>query len=316
LAFFNSIRELGGACTLFQSDIPAWTRTWQARHLIKHIGSDIDPKRRFVRNVKELTSRLKNHEIPQAITELERPLQPGKRKTVDVCLASNIIEVGIDVSRLGLMAIVGQPKNTAQYIQVSGRVGREVGKPGLVVVLYSPTKPRDRSHYEHFRTYHERLYAQVEPTSVTPFSSPTLERALHGLIATYVRIRGSLLKNGPAEKPRPVPEDLLARLKQVILERMHRLHCDPRSVQIFEEVFERRCRQWRLWAPAKEEWVKISGNNKPLLHAAGSKFEDEDDVQSWPTPMSMRSVDADCRLGQLVNARIEVEQEEGEGENP
>jgi superfamily II DNA or RNA helicase len=275
------------------------------------MGADIDPKRRFVRNVKELTSRLKNHEIPQAITELERSFEIGERKTVDVCLASNIIEVGIDVQRLGLMAIVGQPKNTAQYIQVSGRVGREVGKPGMVVALYSPTKSRDRSHYEHFRSYHERLYAQVEPTSVTPFSTPTLERALHGLIATYVRMKGSLIRGGPAAKPNPVPEDLLTSLKAVITQRMDRLKCEERAKRVFDQIFERRRTQWRNWAAAKEEWVTPSGGNKPLLHAAGSTLEDENEIQSWPTPMSMRSVDADCRLGQLTNARIDNEAQEG-----
>ena len=95
------------------------------------------------------------------------------------CLASSIIEVGVDIDRLAVMSIVGQPKTTAQYIQVSGRVGRRVPeRPGLVITIYNNSKPRDKSHYEDFRGYHQRLYAKVEPSSVTPFSRPALKRGL------------------------------------------------------------------------------------------------------------------------------------------
>jgi ATP-dependent helicase YprA (DUF1998 family) len=111
-----------------------------------------------------------------------------RQEAFDICLASNIIEVGVDIDRLALMTIVGQPKTTAQYIQVSGRVGRKPEvSPGLVITIYGAAKPRDRSHYERFRTYHQQLYAQVEPTSVTPFAMPVLRRALHAAAVAYVR---------------------------------------------------------------------------------------------------------------------------------
>ena len=123
--------------------------------------------------------------------ELEVPTS-GSRRAVDICLASSIVEVGIDIDRLSLMAVVGQPKTTSQYIQVTGRIGRKWWeRPGLVATIYSASKPRDRSHFEKFRTYHERLYAQVEPTSVTPFSPPVLDRALHAVLVAYVRQLGA-----------------------------------------------------------------------------------------------------------------------------
>ena len=164
LTFYNSLRELGGALSLFQDDIPAYIGG-----IRKRIGLNL---RRFFGEpyVLELTGRIRGDEVPRAIETLESTRE-GKQKPVDACLASNIIEVGVDIDRLSLMAVVGQPKTTAQYIQVTGRVGRRWWeRPGLVVTLYSASKPRDRSHFETFRTYHERLYAQVEPTSVTPFS--------------------------------------------------------------------------------------------------------------------------------------------------
>ncbi len=175
LTFFNSLRELGTTLTLFQSDIPDYFKVIRNRN-----GLDIKSLRSLW-NIQELTGRLNSEEVPRAIQELERRVDSSEKGSpVDVCLASNIIEVGIDIGRLSVMAIVGQPKTTAQYIQVSGRVGRrwEV-QPGLVTIIYNASKPRDRSHFEKFRTYHQQLYAQVEPTSVTPFSPQALQRALH-----------------------------------------------------------------------------------------------------------------------------------------
>jgi ATP-dependent helicase YprA (DUF1998 family) len=128
-------------------------------------------------------------EVPAAIDQLEKSLGGNNKNVLDICLASNIIEVGIDIDRLGLLVIAGQPKSTSQYIQVSGRVGRNWEKaPGLVVTVYSPLKPRDRSHFEKFRSYHQKMYQYVEATSVTPFSDPLLERALHAVMVSHVRL--------------------------------------------------------------------------------------------------------------------------------
>ena len=211
MLFFNSLRELGTSLSLFQWDIPDYMKTMGARR-----GSQWDDVRRLNREL-ELTGRLTNDEVPSVMEALEAPYSHG-RDAVDVCLASNIIEVGIDIDRLSLMAVVGQPKTTSQYIQVTGRVGRSwQERPGLIVTIYSPSKARDRSHYEKFRTYHQRLYAQVEPTSVTPFAPPVLSRALHAVLVAWVRQR---LDRDAAGAPYPVPDAELAEAAAVLRQRV------------------------------------------------------------------------------------------------
>jgi hypothetical protein len=109
-------------------------------------------------------------------------------RTLDACLASNIIEVGVDIDRLSLMGVVGQPKTTATYIQVTGRVGRKWwDRAGLILMVYNPSKSRDRSHFEQFHSYHRRLYERVEPTSATPFALSAIQRGLPGALLAWAR---------------------------------------------------------------------------------------------------------------------------------
>ncbi|MEJ8776743.1 helicase-related protein [Pseudogracilibacillus sp. ICA-222130] len=184
LSFYNTLRELGEGLTLTQTDIPQYSSSIAMRKDQKQL--------RFVNNYLELTSRKQSNEISKTIDNLKIEYDSNKKSrrdsAIDLCLASNIIEVGVDIDRLSVMAIVGQPKMTAQYIQVSGRVGRRSWeRPGLIFTLYSNTKSRDKSHFEHFREYHQKLYAQVEPTSVTPFSDTSLERGLHAVVVGFLR---------------------------------------------------------------------------------------------------------------------------------
>jgi hypothetical protein len=297
LIFFNSIRELGGASTLFYADI---------RERINAVASrfNVPGSRRRFAPLEELTSRMNNDEIPKILAKLQKEMVSFNPKTgvvspadmIDVCLASNIIEVGVDVSRLALMAIVGQPKTTSQYIQVSSRVGRSPSRPGLVLMLYGQSKPRDRSHYEKFRTYHQKLYSQVEPTSVTPFSPPAVDRALHGLLVSYVRQRGRVDYEG-ADPQFLFAKDglhLIEEVKRVIQDRVTAIN--PSELKSVLRRLEERLDQWRDWDSIKYGLLGKRGqsDDPELLHQAGGEIPESWNGRSWATLSSLRNVDANC----------------------
>jgi hypothetical protein len=212
---------------------------------------------------------------------------------IDACLASTIVEVGVDIDRLSLMTILGQPKTTSTYIQVTGRIGRRWWeRPGLVVTMYNPHRPRDRSHFERFRSYHERLYAQVEPTTVTPFSPPALDRALHALMVIYARHRGP---ETDVESPWPPPDALLDAVHDLLLRRVKDV--DPSEQEELERVFERRRREWLGWE--RTQWGRpFLGADDALLRSPMTYASGERSALSWPTPTSLRTVDAEC-IGEI-----------------
>ena len=206
--YFNSMRELGGMRRLVDDDVYTRARQMDRRGLA----------RRFFTTdyLEELTSRMRSEQIPVILDRLETPFDPdlaekrremikqkkfdkASKRPVDVLLATNMISVGVDVQRLGLMVVAGQPKSTAEYIQATSRVGRS--KPGLVCTVYNWARPRDLSHYETFEHYHATFYKQVEPLSVTPFSPGALSRGLAGLLVSLVRLRGvEFNPNGSANR--------------------------------------------------------------------------------------------------------------------
>ena len=134
----------------------------------------------------ELTSRIPTAQVSRTKDRLAAEFADTKRR-VDIALATNMISVGLDIERLGLMVVTGQPKTAAEYIQSSSRVGRLADRPGLVAAILNMAKPRDRSHYERFRAFHGSFYRSVEPTSVTPFSPRALDRGLAAILVSLAR---------------------------------------------------------------------------------------------------------------------------------
>jgi hypothetical protein len=295
LNFLNSLRELGNTVSLLESDIPDYLVGLQRR-------DGVEP--RWCRNTFELTSRRRSDEIPKAIEQLQIELPDPE--CIDICLASNIIEVGVDIDRLGLMTIVGQPKTTAQYIQVSGRVGRNVKSPGLVITIYGASKPRDRSHYERFRTYHQQLYAQVEPTSVTPFAEPVLKRALHAAAIAHMR------QIEPGLQPDPFPSTAFEEATALLRARAELV--DANELPTFDHWVRQRASIWEVGE--RTAWAAgafFGGDPKQGLMRPAGEMPDPDSVNvTWDTPMSMRTVDAECQL-QITTAYLSDEVESREG---
>jgi hypothetical protein len=192
VGYFNSLRELGGMRRLVEDEVRTRVAKCEARRPTDWEDAHPWYRRRDLRaEPVELTSRESTANVSK--TKARLGLQAVKDGAVDVLLASNMISVGVDIDRLGLMIIAGQPKTTAEYIQASSRVGRDAKRPGLVLTCFNVHKPRDRSHYERYSAFHQSFYRSVEATSVTPFSGPALDRGLAGVLVAMTRLAHPML---------------------------------------------------------------------------------------------------------------------------
>ena len=297
LQYFNSLRELGHAATLVKADIPEYMWAIVSRD---HIPKELC--RRYLSS-EELTSRRTADEIPRILERLQirYPRQSDDDPyPLDTLLATNMISVGVDVSRLGLMVVAGQPKTTSEYIQATSRVGRSDKAPGLVVAMYNPGKPRDRSHYEHFRAYHSTFYKFVEPTSVTPFSIPVLERALHAVLVILARhlagVRSPDQINSSATTIKDAIEYIRSRCKR----------SSPEHADLIMERLHALLSQWNEFRPSIWGGFGRPPENQPLMYPAGTEPRVEWDV-SWPTPTSMRNVDVEC-LARVVSTYVDPDE--------
>ncbi len=224
--YFNSIRELAGTRRLVGDDIRARLRDADKRGLAKRLIK--------LGLVEELTSRKSGTDIPKILERLESPFDKtleaqrkaeraeGKQPTTldpyDVILATNMISVGVDIDRLGLMVVAGQPKGTSEYIQATSRVGRVASGPGLVCAVYNWARPRDLSHYETFEHYHDTFYKHVEALSVTPFSPRALDRGLSGVLVGLMRLWEERLNSnrgaGDLQDADPLMQDIFERIQR------------------------------------------------------------------------------------------------------
>ena len=184
IGYFNSLRELGGARRILEEEVQNTLKAYGTR---RRIGEDrgLFQDRKTFSEVVELTSRVPTDKVAEARRRLGARFDQPER--VDCAIATNMISVGLDIPRLGLMGVLGQPKTAAEYIQATSRVGRVDEAPGLVVTLLNIHKPRDRSHYERFRHFHETFYRSVEVGSVTPFSARALDRGVAGAVVALAR---------------------------------------------------------------------------------------------------------------------------------
>ena len=304
VGYFNSIRELGQTETWIKADIDEYLHViYKRRYEDKEEG--YKENRRYIYKDEELTSRVSSDKIPFSLQNLsyEYPMSAEDKRPVDICLATNMISVGVDVPRLGLMTVSGQPKTTSEYIQATSRVGRNKKAPGLVFTIYNPGKPRDRSHYEHFETYHSRVYCNVEPTSVTPFSAQLRERALHAIVFGLLRLRGdSSLNDDPPKLP---SFEEIEEIKDIITKRIEAVDADEleKTLEHIDSIIEK----WEIQEPGKYQDF-AAGDVLPLMFPAGTMRNAAWGKRGFPTPTSMRNVDASCEAMVLENGYFEEDE--------
>jgi len=239
LGYFNSLRELGGARRLIEDEIRTQLTGRGSRKRVGEIDG-LFKDRTIAYEPVELTSRVSTDKVSEAKRRLEQVFKEKDR--VDVAIATNMISVGLDITRLGLMVCFGQPKTSSEYIQATSRVGRDDNRPGLVVTILNVHRPRDRSHYERFAAFHESFYRSVEATSVTPFSPRALDRGLAGTFIALARHA-----HAPMTPPRGATEILkeMPRL-QFAIERLanraletHSNSSSPEAAELRQKVADR-----------------------------------------------------------------------------
>jgi hypothetical protein len=216
-----------------------------------------------------------------------------------------MLSVGVDIQRLGLMMVLGQPKTASEYIQASSRVGR--GVPGLIVTSYFSSRPRDRSHFEQFHSYHAALYRYVEPTSVTPFSPQARERALHAVLVTLIRHQPDFPMSAPnkAKQFRGASPET-ARAKELILERIRSI--DETEIQASEEELETRIAEWREHVTNQFQLdYQSSARQKAILLLPFDNEKPHEKGPNWRTLNSMRHVDRNSLLWVIQDRPMAVD---------
>lgn len=291
VGYFNSLRLLAGARLQVHDDVVD-----RLDYLARLLG---EPKRELP-YVIELTSREPSSEIPKHLKEMDRALPD---EPVDVILATNLISVGVDINRLGLMAVMGQPQSTSEYIQATSRVGRRW--PGIAVAMYNANRSRDRSHYEDFVAYHSALYRQVEATSVTPFSARARDRGLHAVVIGLARL---LIPEARPREAAAAIADFEPRLREICGEVLCRVNRTMDATKGKVATSESRATEdqidqiIRAWVARAEDCPDMVYDDrrhpeKALLIEAGRyDGSDEEISETLPTQRSLRDVDVESKL--------------------
>lgn len=288
VGYFSALRELGGMRRLVEDDVTNRLRRTDRRGLAR--------RRNLV--VRELTSRVGSSDIPVMLELLGARHDPNRDKNasrpIDVLLATNMISVGVDVPRLGLMTVIGQPKATAEYIQATSRVGRSNDGPGLVLTVYNWARPRDLSHYESFEQYHATFYRYVEALSVTPFAARALDRGLSAVLVSLARQHELRWNPNLQAQAVDVRSKEMTALGDEVALRAGEVTGEPRVPGEVRAQLSQRYDDWK--AQQSKGGVQLayraaSGAAVPLLLEPTVG-----EWSTWSTPTSLREVEANVNL--------------------
>lgn len=306
--YFNSLRELGKASSVVADDVKDFLKRLIFRQIIKKHSS------RVIGNAYELTSRVSTSELNDTLDKLEhytysKENVDNRKYPINVLLASNMISVGVDVSRLNLMFLQGQPKAVSEYIQASSRIGRK--NPGLAVTLYDASKSRDRSYYEQFIPFHSAFYKYVEPTGITPFSSPARDRALHAVLLAGARQSDlslnadrdatNILLQDDADAIRKFAKFLFERVREINAYNPEGMRDDSDKVQ---EELDNFIHEWHIKADLFDDLVYgdryVSDSAPKGTHRLIKTFDDKTVDDAQRTLTSLRNVDKSVPVSVLI----------------
>lgn len=290
IGYFNSIRELAGTRRLVEDEVRSRLADKRPRGLA----------RRTLGPAEELTSRQSSRNIPIILERLTNTFSAsgqrnpdGRKRPYDVLLATNMISVGVDIERLGLMVMLGQPRTTSEYIQASSRVGRSSRAPGLVLTLYNWARPRDLSHFEDFHAYHAAFQRHVEALSVTPFASRALDRGLAGVLLSLVRQIDIAMNGNKSAKELPQHEDLFAKAGRLLLERASTIMQDNDAADRLKISLEKLRDEWldRIRKRCDVSLGYVANATTSGLMAAPDRTQDP-----FSCPNSLRDVEKTVNL--------------------
>ncbi len=289
VSYYNSLKDVGKIRNKVGDEVLYNTKQLQARVLgnnsysYNHFGLED--------RTEELTARVDSSKIKTVLKQLEykfgladRVNKKGEKykavdsSVIDLVLATNMFSVGIDIKRLNLMLVNGMPKNIAEYIQASSRVGREFD--GLVVTFLDPNRARDKSYFEHFIPFHQAFYKSIEPLSVTPFTENTIDKMITTVMVAYVRHKvPGLNKDNEAQN---FKQEHIKELKDYLKERFGK---NKSEYEFFENRINFLANDWE-----ERITLGLTEYSKLMKRPTDTGVSEKDD---WVIMQSMREVDAD-----------------------
>ena len=308
VSYYNSLRELGGSIVLMQDDVRSSMKIFSKRH---------DEELRKTGSPHELKGSLSSTVVRDLLKDLDEEKYFIKDKKngelvknedcIDILLSTNMLSVGVDINRLGLMVVNGQPKTMSEYIQSTSRIGRRY--PGLVVSVYNNQRNRDKSHFESFSTWHGALYKDIEATSVTPFAPRAREKALHAVLVALARNLIEGLDARPRLDIKKV-QSIENIILPLILKRIKII--DPDEYDKSKEELQTKINQWILRSKKTElnlYWSESKFHRKKSLMVSSEMAAERQaaglaEVEAWSTPNSMRDVEPETQF-QLIEQKDE-----------
>ncbi|MCH7646990.1 MAG: hypothetical protein IIA83_00065 [Thaumarchaeota archaeon] len=300
VSYYNTIKNLGSAMRMYEDTVPNYMDTIinTSENRFQKENSAIKKSVKILQKT-ELTGRINAANIPQILHRMEIKL-PDK-EVLDALLCTNMLSVGVDVDRINVMVINGQPKSTSEYIQATGRIGRK--DPGIVVTNYTYIRPRDLSYFENFNQFHSTYHKSVEPGTLTPFAGRARDRGLAGVFFALVRLNSKTISEDPKMFTRTKQID---EIKKKILKRVALL--EPKEEEYTAQDIEKIIEKWELAVSQYRNWSEESTSDlryrrnpvtnvtKPGVTYLLNSSRDTFNENTFVIPESLREAESEIRL--------------------